>query len=124
MEECRANGPREETTIPMPHELQSSPAQAAAALSARLDRLPASRHIWRLVALLSLGGLFEIYELGMTASVSPGLIRSGVFHTGSAGLFGLSDQATFASATFAGLFIGTIVFAQVADWFGRRAIFT
>jgi MFS transporter, putative metabolite:H+ symporter len=96
----------------------------AAILSARLDRLPAAGPIWRLIVLLSLGGCFEMYELGLTASLSPGLIRSGVFHTGAAGLFGLTDQAAFAAATFTGLFIGTIVFAQVADSFGRRVIFT
>jgi putative MFS transporter len=39
-------------------------------------------------------------------------------------LFGLTDQASFAAATFAGLFVGTIVFGSVADRFGRRAIFT
>jgi putative MFS transporter len=39
-------------------------------------------------------------------------------------LFGLTDQATFAAATFLGLFIGTIGLASVADRFGRRAIFT
>lgn len=99
-------------------------AQQTAEILARLDRLPASRHVWRLVVLLSLGAAFEIYDLILTAYVSPGLIRSGIFSNNSKGLFGLTDQATFASATFAGLFVGTIFFAQVADRFGRRAIFT
>jgi len=96
----------------------------AAAIAARLDRLPASRYVWRLVVLLSLGGCFEFYDLFMTAYVTPGLVRSGVFSSTAKGLFGLSDQATFASATFAGLFIGTVVFAQLADRLGRRTIFT
>lgn len=74
--------------------------------------------------LLSLGAAFEIYDLILTAYVSPGLIRSGIFSDNSKGFFGLTDQATFASATFAGLYVGTIFFAQVADRFGRRAIFT
>jgi len=93
-------------------------------IAARLDRLPASRHVWGLVVLLSLGGCFEFYDLFMTAYVSPGLTASGVFHGPDKGLFGLTDQATFAAATFAGLFVGTIVFSQLADRFGRRAIFT
>jgi len=97
--------------------------QHASAITARLDRLPLSRHIWILVALLSLGGWFELYDLLMTAYVSPGLIRAGIF-SAKGGLFGLPDQAAFASVTFAGLFFGTILFAQVADRFGRRAIFT
>lgn len=96
----------------------------AAALTARLDRLPASRTIWWLVWLLSLGAFFEMYELFQTAYVSPGLIRSGVFSGTARGLFGLSDQATFAAATFAGLFLGTILFGSVSDRLGRRSVFT
>lgn len=97
---------------------------SSATIAARLDRLPSSWAVWRLVLLISLGGCFEFYDLMMTAYVSPGLIKAGVFHAGAKGLLGLSDQATFAAATFAGLFIGTIAFSQVADRFGRRAIFT
>ena len=37
---------------------QPGRAQAAAAILARLDRLPATRHVWTLVTLLSLGGMF------------------------------------------------------------------
>ncbi len=96
----------------------------AAAITARLDRLPATRHIWKLVLLLSVGGCFELYDLLMTAYVSPGLIRAGIFHPGAQGFLGLSDQAAFASITFAGLFVGTIGFGYVADRYGRRAIFT
>lgn len=98
--------------------------QEAAMLTARLDRLPATRYIWKLVVLLSLGGFFEIYDIGLTGSISPGLIRAGIFHTGTKGMFGLTDQATFAAVTFLGLFIGTIAFASSADRYGRRAIFT
>lgn len=99
-------------------------AARAKAITARLDRLPASRTIWVYVLLISLGGFFEFFDLFMTAYVSPGLMRSGIFHPGANGLFGLSDQATFASVTFAGLFLGTILFAPMADRLGRRAVFT
>jgi putative MFS transporter len=99
-------------------------AGSVADIAARLDRLPPSRHVWGFVVLLSLGGCFEFYDLFMTAYVSPGLIAAGVFHGAEKGMFGLTDQATFAAATFAGLFIGTIVFSQLADRLGRRAIFT
>src|ERR1700704_5439125 len=98
----------------------SSPAE----ITARIDRLPACWAIWRLVILLSLGAAFEMYDLFQTAYLSPGLISSGIFQAGGKGLFGLTDQASFAAATFAGLFVGTIVFGSVADRFGRRAIFT
>ena len=94
-----------------------------AAMEARLDRIPASPYLWKLIALLSLGGFFEFYELFMTAFISPGLIRSSIFHAGPNGLFHLPDQATFACVTFLGLFLGTIILGGVADRWGRRAAF-
>ena len=93
-------------------------------ISARIDRLPAVATVWRLVALLSIGGFFELYDLFQTAYISPGLISDGIFHTGSEGVFGFSDQAAFASATFLGLFLGASLLSPIADRFGRRAIFT
>jgi putative MFS transporter len=98
--------------------------QAAAAISARLDRLPATRYIWQLVLLLSLGGCFEFYDLFLTAYIGPGLVRSGLFSGASVSFFGFSGLASFVSATFAGLFVGTLVFGFAADKFGRRLIFT
>ena len=95
-----------------------------AAIAARLDRLPVTRYVWTLVVLLSLGGAFEFYDLFMTSYLPAGLVRSGIFRGDAHGLFGLSDQATFAAATFAGLFLGTILFAQLADRAGRRSVFT
>jgi putative MFS transporter len=99
-------------------------ASAITAVAARLERLPGAAPIWRLVVLLSLGGCFEFYDLFLTAYLSPGLEAAGIFRKGASGLLGLSDQATFAAATFAGLFVGTLGVARVADRFGRRAIFT
>jgi len=96
----------------------------AAEISARIDRLPAVATLWRLVALLSIGGFFELYDLFQTAYISPGLIRDGIFATGNQGVFGFSDQAAFASATFLGLFLGASLLSPMADRFGRRAIFT
>ena len=51
----------------------------AGEVAARLDRLPFTRTLWRFVTLISLGGIFELYDLFMTAYISPGLIRSGLF---------------------------------------------
>ena len=100
------------------------PLTTAAEITGRIDRLPSSREVWRLIVLLSLGGFFEMYDLFQTAYLSPGLISSGVFRAVGKGLFGLTDQAAFAAATFTGLLIGTSLFSSVADRFGRRAIFT
>ncbi len=97
---------------------------AAGSIAARLDALPRAWPAWQLILLVSLGGWFEFYDLMMTAYISPGLVHDGVFHEGKAGLLGQSDQATFAAATFLGLFTGTAALARVADRFGRRAIFT
>jgi len=101
-----------------------SAGREAAAISARLDRLPASPYIWRLVLLLSLGGCFEFYDLFFTAYIGPGLVRSGLFSSASASFFGFNGLASFVAATFAGLFFGTLIFGFTADRFGRRLIFT
>jgi putative MFS transporter len=96
----------------------------AAAISARLDRLPTTRRIWMMVVLLSLGGCFEYYDLFLTGFIAPGLVRDHIFTATTAGFFGNNGIASFVAAFFIGLFIGTIAFGFVADRFGRRSIFT
>ncbi|MGU7775480.1 MFS transporter [Burkholderia sp. MR1-5-21] len=96
----------------------------ALAVTARIDRLPPTASIWGLVLILSIGGFFEVYDLFQMTYLPAGLVRDGIFHVGTKGLFGLSDQATLGAATFVGLFIGEIGVARLADRFGRRAVFT
>ena len=93
-------------------------------IAERLDRLPACRYLWSLVALISFGAFFEIYDIFLSAPLSLGLVAAGVFHTGRDGLFGVADQASFIAATFAGLWLGALVFSAVADRLGRRPVFT
>ncbi len=93
-------------------------------IGARLDRLPATRSVWVLIGLLSLGGFFEFYDLFFTGYVAPGLIRDHILTPTTPGLFGTTGIAGFVAALFSGLFVGTMVFGFVADRFGRRFIFT
>src|ERR1700738_5338768 len=93
-------------------------------ISRRLESLPASAYVWRLVILLSLGGWFEVYDLFFTGYIAPGLTRSGLLTTTTQAFFGFSGIGAFVAATFAGLFVGTFFLGFLADRFGRRSIFT
>uniref|UniRef100_UPI0035CA3113 MFS transporter n=1 Tax=uncultured Caballeronia sp. TaxID=1827198 RepID=UPI0035CA3113 len=97
---------------------------SAGSISARLDRLPATRSMWTLVVLLSLGFFFELYDLLYSGYVAPGLVKSGILTSTTVGLFGFTGVASFIASLFLGLFIGTIACGFLADRFGRRAIFT
>ncbi len=96
--------------------LQTNLESHAGLISARLDRLPATRKVWTRVILLSLGGFFEFYDLFFTGYIAPGLVRSHILTT--------NGIAGFIAAMFSGLFVGTALFGFVADRFGRRTIFT
>src|ERR1700760_394831 len=93
-------------------------------ISARLDRIPATRTIWKFVILLSLGFFFELYDLLYSGYIAPGLVKSGILTTTTVGLFGMKGVAAFLASLFSGLFVGTICCGFLADRFGRRAIFT
>jgi putative MFS transporter len=101
-----------------------SPAPAfAGQIAARLDRLPFSRTMWRLVFLISVGGAFELYDIFLSTYIAPGLVASGMFTTSAANLFSINGIGFFVFCTFAGMFAGCMGFGFVADRFGRRAIF-
>jgi putative MFS transporter len=107
----------------------------ASSISARLDRLPATWSVWKMVVMLSLGSFFELYDLVFTGYVTPGLVKSGVLSGDSVSLSNATDvasfitllfsgRASFIAAFFSGLFFGTIACGFLADKFGRRKIFT
>jgi putative MFS transporter len=77
-----------------------------------------------MVFLISLGGIFELYDLFMTAYIAPGLVKSGLFANSTVGLFGISGVGFFVFCTFAGMWVGCIGFGFIADRLGRRSIFT
>src|ERR1700760_511066 len=99
-------------------------ATPAAEITARLDRLPMTRHMWVLVLLIALGGWFDTYAIFLTGSIAPGMFADKIFTPTTVSLFGFTGLASFIAALFAGLFIGTMFFTQAADRFGRRTVFT
>ncbi|PRG04509.1 MFS transporter [Burkholderia ambifaria] len=99
-------------------------AMPGAAIAARMDRLPITRHLWMLVLLISLGGFFEVYDLIFTGYIAPGMAKSGVLQTTTHAFFGFTGIAGFIAATFAGLFVGTFGLGWMPDRYGRRAVFT
>src|ERR1700739_4208074 len=104
---------------------QGAASQAAGAritVAARLDRLPKSRYIRKLIVLLSLGACFEFYDLFFSAYIAPAFYSSSIFTPTTKGFLGFDGFASFVAALFAGLFVGTLVFSPVSDRFGRRAI--
>jgi putative MFS transporter len=94
------------------------------AIAARLDRLVFSASLKKLVALISLGGAFEFYDLFMTAYIAPGLIAAHLFSANTAGFFAPDGVGFFVFCTFAGMWAGSVGFGFIADRLGRRAIFT
>ena len=50
---------------------------SAVTIAARLDRLPPSNYVRKLIVLISLGGWFEFYDLFFTAAVLSSAVSSG-----------------------------------------------
>ena len=99
-------------------------------IAARLDRLPSCRTVWTIILLLSLGSVFEFYDLFFAAYVAPGMVQSALFTPESLGFFAslqvikVAGFGTFVFSTFAGLWFGVVVFGHAADRFGRKTVFT
>src|ERR1700756_4962928 len=80
----------------------------------RLDRLPVSRWLTGVMAILFLGWLVESYDIGLTGSVLPA--PTAVYHLGT----GLKTIVSISSA--AGIVLGIAPAGWLADRFGRQRI--
>jgi len=102
---------------------QESTSAFASRIAARLNRLPFTATMWRMVAIVSLGGMFEFYELFVSTYIAPGLVADGLFVTSTPNLFSINGVGFFIFCAFAGMFGGSLGFGFIADRFGRRSIF-
>jgi len=107
--------------IPMAGAPSAAPARTSQ-IAARLDRLPMTRSLWRLVVLISLAGVFEFYDIFLSTYIAPGLVGSGIFASNTTGPFATNSVGFFIFSTFAGMFVGCMGFGSIADRLGRRAI--
>jgi putative MFS transporter len=84
-------------------------------IAARIERLPVGSFHRRFIALVSLGGWFDFYDIYMMAYIGATLQHSG-FLT-------LQQFGHVIAAGFLGMFTGTIVFGMGSDRMGRRSAF-
>jgi MFS transporter, putative metabolite:H+ symporter len=96
---------------------------APQAILARIERLPPSRALLRLIVLIAVGGWFEFYELFMPGAISLGLVHDRIFSVKATGLLDFHSFPSFLASFFAGMFVSTMLFSRLSDLFGRRMIF-
>jgi MFS transporter, putative metabolite:H+ symporter len=93
---------------------ETGPAAVPVHAAERLDRLPASRWLTGIMAILFLGWLVESYDIGLTGSVLPSL--SHVYHLGT------GTQSLVAISSAAGIVLGIVPAGRLADRLGRKRI--
>src|SRR5690349_3669709 len=77
---------------------QAAPSQRTGTritVAARLDRLPKSRYVRKLIVLLSLGACFEFYDLFFSAYIAPAFYSSGIFTPTTKGFLGIEGFASW-----------------------------
>jgi putative MFS transporter len=93
---------------------QLVPAAGNARAAERLDRLPMSRWLTGVMAVLFLGWLVESYDIGLTGSVLPSLTSIYHLSTGMKSLTSISASA--------GIVIGIVPAGWLADRIGRKRV--
>jgi putative MFS transporter len=88
---------------------------ARGSVAARLDRLPLSRFHRRFITLIALGAWFDLYDLFMMAYIGAALQDSRFLN--------LTQFTEVIAASFAGMFVGTLVLGFASDRYGRRISF-
>ncbi len=88
---------------------------ATDAIAARIERLPLGTFHRRFIALISLGGWFDFYDIYMMAYIGATLQHSG--------FLSLQQFSNVIAAGFLGMFTGTIIFGMGSDRMGRRSAF-
>jgi MFS transporter, putative metabolite:H+ symporter len=88
---------------------------ATNSIAARIERISVGKFHRRFIALVSLGGWFDFYDIYMMAYIGAALQQSG--------FLSLHQFTTVIAAGFLGMFTGTIVFGMGSDRMGRRSAF-
>lgn len=78
----------------------------------RLDRLPLGKFHYRILALISCGGILDTFDIYLAGGVLAAMQHEG-FAT-------LAQSAAFLSLTFLGMLIGAATAGHLGDHFGRR----
>ena len=84
-------------------------------VAASLDDAEMTSYHWRVLSLIIAGFFFDLFDIGIFGGLVPDMIRTNFATAG--------DIAFIASATFLGLFIGSVGQGELTDRFGRKTVY-
>jgi putative MFS transporter len=91
------------------------PQSLAGFVGTTLDELKVGPFHWRVIALITAGLFFDLFDVAVLGSLAPDLVAS-KFATPA-------NIALIASSTFLGLLFGSVLQGELTDRFGRKAIY-